>query len=57
LTDEQFIDIIDELCLSNDKDLKMGLKWIDQQARKKGIPFYEMAEMIVVLGRVCYNQT
>ena len=30
-----------------DPDLKDGLKWVDKQARKKGITFYEMVFRIL----------
>jgi hypothetical protein len=47
--DEQFIKMVDEMVMSaeNDSELAEGLKWIDMQARKQGLTFYEMALIIL----------
>lgn len=43
-TDKQFHDMVDELVLFSkyDPELADGIAWLDEQARKKGVQFYEM---------------
>ena len=47
--DEQFMKMVDEMVMSaeSDSELAEGLKWIDIQARKNGVTFYEMALIIL----------
>lgn len=47
--DDMFIEIMDDLTLKAEKDSELaeGLKWIDGQASRKGISFYEAALMIL----------
>jgi len=42
--DKELIEMIDEFILSieNDPELTSGIKWIDEQAKKRGITFYDM---------------
>lgn len=44
-----FVQIIDSLVeLSElDAELKAGLKWIDEESKKRGISFYEMIKIVL----------
>lgn len=39
-----FVKLVDDLveCADDDPDLTDGIRWIDAQAQKKGITFYDM---------------
>ena len=47
--DDQFMEMIDDLVVMSEKDSELaeGLKWIDVQSQKNGLPFYEMAMIIL----------
>ncbi|HEY8140672.1 MAG TPA: hypothetical protein VIE86_06280 [Nitrososphaera sp.] len=47
--DDQFMGIIDDLVVmsEHDSELAEGLRWIDNQSRKQGVTFYEMAMIIL----------
>lgn len=47
--DEQFMKMVDEMVMSAERDSELaeGLKWIDIQARRNGVTFYEMALIIL----------
>lgn len=47
--DDQFIAILDDLVekSEDDSELADGLRWIDEQAWKKGMSFYDMALIVV----------
>lgn len=54
--DAQFVRIIDELVIasSGDPEFVEGLHWIDTQAHKEGVSFYDMA--MIVLRRHIANK-
>lgn len=45
----EFEEMVDALCLAADKDTELasGLRWIDEQARRQQVSFYEMALITV----------
>jgi hypothetical protein len=55
--DNGFKELMDNLILSaeNDRELKNGLKLIDNRAWTEGVGFYEMAEQIL-LERIMENR-
>ena len=44
MTSSIFVDVVDDLVRisEDDPDLAKGLRWIDAQAQRRGISFYEM---------------
>lgn len=44
MTDSIFAEVVDDLVRMSDEDpdLAGGLRWIDEQAQRRGISFYEM---------------
>ena len=45
MAESLFVDLMDELIRTADDDLELadGIKWLDVQAQKRGISFYDMA--------------